>query len=240
MGSAESINSNENPLIQQMVRSIHELDSNQAIENALDWLRQECQCEGAIFCQFRGSMLLTLVTSNIDRTWSQHYRRQLLLMDDPVVNHYREQLGFIDWKAAFKRYPPTDSFMQHVEKHALTPACSYGYTSPARSFQGVTSICSLNGLSRPLKAPDMYLLSSLVPVLHLVGRGTKLRSRGLSDKEVEILEWARDGKTAWEIATIRQVSEATVKYHFRSIYSKLGVSNRAQAVGEALCQGIIK
>ena len=84
------------------------------------------------------------------------------------------------------------------------------------------------------------MLSSLVPVLHLVGRGTKLRSRGLSEKEVEILEWARDGKTAWEIATIRQVSEATVKYHFRSIYSKLGVSNRAQAVGEALCQGIIK
>lgn len=240
MGSAESINSTENPLIQQMVRSIHELDSHQAIENALEWLRQECECKRAIFCQFRGSMLLTLVTSNVDPRWSQDYRRQLMLMDDPVVNHYREQLGFVDWKAAFKRYPAPASYDLAVEKYELTPACSYGYTSPARSFQGVTSICSLNGLSRGLKGADRYLLSSLVPVLHLVGRGTKLRSRGLSDKEIEILEWARDGKTAWEIATIRQVSEATVKYHLKSIYSKLGVSNKAQAVGEALCQGIIK
>lgn len=240
MGSAESINPGDNPLIQQMVKSIDELDSSQAIHNALDWLRHECQSERAMFCQFRGTTLLTLVTSNVDGSWCQDYRRKLRLIDDPVVNHYRDQLGFVDWHHAFKRYPASDAYNQAVEIHGLTPACSYGYTSPARSFQGVTSVCSLNGLSRSLKGADKYLLSSLVPVLHLVGRGAKLRCRGLSEKEIEILEWARDGKTAWEIATIRQVSEATVKYHLRSIYSKLGVSNKAQAVGEALCQGIIR
>jgi LuxR family transcriptional regulator len=240
MGSAETINSTLNPLIQQMVGSINELDSDQAIENALGWLRQQCQCERAMFCQFRGSLLLTLVTSNIDDTWSHDYRRRRMLMDDPLVKYYREQMGFVDWQKAFSQFPAPPGYSQHVDSHQLTPGCSYGYTSPGRSFQGVTSICSLNGLSRPLKGADKYLLSSLVPVLHLVGRGTKLRSRGLSEKEVEILEWARDGKTAWEIASIRQVSEATVKYHLKSIYNKLGVSNKAQAVGEALCQGIIK
>lgn len=240
MGSIEATDTTLNPLIQQMVGSINELDSDQAIENALDWLRHQCQCERAMFCQFRGSMLLTMVTANIDEAWSRDYRRRRMLADDPVVNFYREQLGFVDWQKAFKRHPAPVSYTQRVEACQLTPACSYGYTSPGRSFQGVTSICSLNGLSRPLKGADKYLLSSLVPVLHLVGRGTKLRSRGLTEKEIEILEWARDGKTAWEIASIRQVSEATVKYHLKSIYNKLGVSNKAQAVGEALCQGIIK
>lgn len=240
MKSAEPINSTLNPLIQQMVGSINEVDSDQAIENALDWLRQQCQCERAIFCQFRGAMLLTLVTSNIDITWSREYRRRRMLIEDPLVNYFREQLGFVDWQHAFKQHPAPASYIEHVQGQQLMPGCSYGYTSPGRGFQGVTSVCSLNGLSRPLKGQDKYLLSSLVPVLHLVGRGAKLRSKGLTEKEIEILEWARDGKTAWEIASIRQVSEATVKYHLKSIYNKLGVSNKAQAVGEALSQGIIK
>jgi LuxR family transcriptional regulator len=240
MGSAETVNSSFDPLVQQMVGSINEVDSDQAIENALSWLRRECQCERAIFCQFRGATLLTLVTSNVDATWSQDYRRRRMLLDDPLVHYFQDELGFVDWQKAFKLYPAAASFNQRVESHQLMPGCSYGYTSPGRSFQGVTSVCSLNGLTRPLKGTDKYLLSSLVPVLHLVGRGTKLRARGLSQKEIEILEWARDGKTAWEIASIRQVSEATVKYHLKSIYNKLGVSNKAQAVGEALCQGIIR
>lgn len=240
MAEAESTDSTFSPLIQQMVGSINALDGERAIENALDWLRHQCDSERAMFCQFRGSMLLTLVTANVDPRWAQNYRRRRTLADDPLVKYFAEQLGFVDWQQAFKRFPADDSYQEQIEEHQMLPACSYGYASPGQGFQGVTSICSLNGMTRPLKAADRYLLSSLVPVLHLVGRGAKLRARGLSEKEIEVLEWARGGKTAWEIASIRQVSEATVKYHFKSIYAKLGVSNRAQAVGEALCQGIIR
>lgn len=55
----------------------------------------------------------------------------------------------------------------------------------------------------------------------------------LSEKELEILYWAKAGKTVWEISVIRDISEATVKFHLSNIYSKLEVTNRAQAVGEA-------
>lgn len=240
MANSESLTPNPNPLVQQMVSSIDELDNDQAIENALSWLCRECGAQRAMFYQFRDSMLLTLVTFNVEDSWSPAYRRLRLFTQDPMIKYYRSQLGFVDWHKAFELHPSPDHFRQTVEDHQLLPGFSYGYTSHGRSFQGVTSICSLNGLRRTLTPGDKYLLSSLVPVLHLVGRGTKLRSKGLSSKELEILEWARDGKTAWEIASIRQISEATVKYHLKSIYSKLGVSNRAQAVGEALCLGIIK
>ena len=240
MASSDSLTPNPNPLVQQIVSSIDELDNDQAIENALSWLCRECGAQRAMFYQFRDSMLLTLVTFNVEDTWSPAYRRLRLFTQDPLIKYYRSQLGFVDWHKVFEQHPSPDTFRQAVEDHQLVPGFSYGYTSHGRSFQGVTSICSLNGLRRTLTPGDKYLLSSLVPVLHLVGRGTKLRSKGLSSKELEILEWARDGKTAWEIASIRQISEATVKYHLKSIYSKLGVSNRAQAVGEALCLGIIK
>ncbi len=99
---------------------------------------------------------------------------------------------------------------------------------------------SLNGMERPLSHNDRYLLTSLVPMLHVAGKGRQFQTRALTGKELEILKWAREGKTAWEIALIKEVSEATVKHHFKSIYAKLGVTNRAQAVGEALCRGIIR
>lgn len=52
----------------------------------------------------------------------------------------------------------------------------------------------------------------------------------LTSKEKEVLQWVVEGKTSWEIGKILSVSERTVKFHLRNIYSKLNVTNRTQAV----------
>ena len=54
--------------------------------------------------------------------------------------------------------------------------------------------------------------------------------RRLTSKEREVLQWVMEGKTSWEVGRILAVSERTVKFHLRNIYSKLNVVNRAQAV----------
>ena len=240
MGSAVSVNADLTQLIQQMVVSITELNGDKAIENALGWLRCQCSCDRAMLYQFKGTVLLTCITSNVDSVWSDLYRHGRLMMDDPVIRSYREHLGFMDWDKAFERHPPTPTYKEVVQDYRLMPGASYGYSNEASVQQGVVTVCSLNAMSRPLNDEDKYLLSSLVPILHMAGKGRKCHAKALTEKELEVLKWARAGKTAWEISVIRAISEATVKYHFKSIYSKLGVSNRAQAVGEALCQGIIK
>ncbi len=61
-----------------------------------------------------------------------------------------------------------------------------------------------------------------------------LSGKPLTPKELEILRWAVEGKTVWEISRIRSISQATVKFHLRNIYGKLQVCNRVQAVNEAL------
>ena len=65
-----------------------------------------------------------------------------------------------------------------------------------------------------------------------------LAGNPLSDKELEVLRWAVQGKTVWEISQIRAVSPATVKFHLHNIYSKLQVGNRVQAVAEAVKRGL--
>ncbi len=54
----------------------------------------------------------------------------------------------------------------------------------------------------------------------------------LSEREHQIMTWVAMGKTNPEIGCILCISEFTVKNHLKSIFSKLDVTNRAQAVAK--------
>lgn len=54
----------------------------------------------------------------------------------------------------------------------------------------------------------------------------------LSGREAEIMGWVALGKTNPEIGGILRISEFTVKNHMKSIFRKLDVTNRAQAVAK--------
>ncbi len=75
-------------------------------------------------------------------------------------------------------------------------------------------------------------------VTNAVRRRLSLSGKPLTPAELEILRWASEGKTVWEISQIRATSEATVKFHLRNIYGKLEVTNRVQAMNEAARQGL--
>ena len=59
----------------------------------------------------------------------------------------------------------------------------------------------------------------------------------LSEREREIMVWVAMGKTNPEIGCILNISEFTVKNHMKSIFSKLDVTNRAQAVAKMTRMG---
>ncbi len=73
--------------------------------------------------------------------------------------------------------------------------------------------------------------------------GTRLAERlsglELSGREQQVLELVAKGKSNKEIATDLDVTEATVKGHLTNILSKLGVSDRTQAVITALRRGLV-
>lgn len=62
---------------------------------------------------------------------------------------------------------------------------------------------------------------------------------GLTPRELEILEILPSGETVTEIATRLYLSIATVKTHIGSIYRKLGVKNRVQAINKARRAGLL-
>ena len=69
------------------------------------------------------------------------------------------------------------------------------------------------------------VLTSLIPE-QLVDHAME----SMTDRQREIFEWVKKGKTNWEIAKIIGCSEENVKYHMKNILRTLGSYNRTQAV----------
>jgi DNA-binding CsgD family transcriptional regulator len=61
----------------------------------------------------------------------------------------------------------------------------------------------------------------------------------LTMRERDVLEWLSLGLSNRAIAERLGISEHTVKFHVASIYGKLGVSSRAEAVRGAARRGLI-
>lgn len=71
-------------------------------------------------------------------------------------------------------------------------------------------------------------------------RGNARNQRGsISEREREILGLTAEGLSAHEIGESLSLAESTVKTHLTRVYSKLGVSERAAAVAEAMRIGVI-
>lgn len=62
----------------------------------------------------------------------------------------------------------------------------------------------------------------------------------LSDRELEVLNLMAQGHNNQEISTVLSISESTVKFHTKNIMSKLGASDRVQALIIALKRGVIR
>jgi two-component system nitrate/nitrite response regulator NarL len=78
------------------------------------------------------------------------------------------------------------------------------------------------------------------------GVAAEVRSRwradvpSLSPRERQVLEMIAEGMSAPEIGRRLFLSPATVKRHLQGLYEKLGVSDRAAAVAEAMRRGLLE
>jgi DNA-binding NarL/FixJ family response regulator len=73
----------------------------------------------------------------------------------------------------------------------------------------------------------------------LMGQVRAPAGGALSQREREVLALIANGATNRAIAAALFISEATVKTHLLHIYAKLGVQDRAGAVGEAYRRGLL-
>ena len=86
---------------------------------------------------------------------------------------------------------------------------------------------------------EVHAGSSTLPPNVAMRLATRSTQRGLTPREIEVLERMATGMRNKEIGAILKISEETVQVHVRNILSKLSVNDRTAAVTVAFRRGII-
>lgn len=98
--------------------------------------------------------------------------------------------------------------------------------------------CALDYESKAAICGHLFLVSCMLQSnsspKHDVSQGTHLTPR-----EIEILEWCKEGKTYADIASILGISSKTIDYHMSKIMRKLGVHDKVAAIIAATRTGLI-
>ena len=164
----------------------------------------------------------------------------------PVIRHHRET-GESGPKAI-------SDFLSADELHALElyggvyrplgaeDQLSFILPSPPELVVGV----AMNRATRGFSAAERELISLVRPHLsqafrdaHLRSRvdplgDERLRARGLSPREAEVIRLLVDGHSAARVAESLSISVHTAHNHVANIYGKLGVKSRGAAVAAVL------
>lgn len=85
------------------------------------------------------------------------------------------------------------------------------------------------------KAIIQYLVPYLsIALQNAISCRIKADTKGLSQGELEVLKWLKEGKSSWEISAILNRSERVINFHTGNIIRKLNANNRTHAVAIAL------
>jgi DNA-binding CsgD family transcriptional regulator len=184
------------------------------------------------------------LVSGYPEPWIEHYFRENLLTQDPVMGHCRTHVVPLAWDAL----PPAQQ-SGRVMNDAKDFGLVTGATAPLHGVRGELGVLSVATSTGPRSAPERVRhalpeLASLACYTHesllgLRGRERSSHASTLTARERECLLWVAEGKTSWEIGVILGTSERTVNFHVRNASIKLGVTSRQHAVARALMLGIL-
>lgn len=176
------------------------------------------------------------------------YSQQAFALSDPLIARGLSGSEPFSWEDAIASH--TQPATARQVKKLLELSADYGlkrglaYASrPRRQSNEASYICLEMGCE-PLSSVHAEALHYALPHLHELLRrvcdqaSEKLIS-ALSGRELEVMQWVKEGKTAWEIGVILSISERTVKFHLANCYAKLNVTNRSQAIARAMRLSLI-
>ena len=62
----------------------------------------------------------------------------------------------------------------------------------------------------------------------------------LTSRELQVIQWIANGKTAWETSRILEISERTVYFHLDNCKKKFDASTKTEAAVKALRHALIE
>jgi LuxR family transcriptional regulator, quorum-sensing system regulator CciR len=187
----------------------------------------------------RVGRVLTVI--GLPRIWERHYRARLYLLD-PLPAISLRSTGAFAWPEVFESTELAAKERRYLSiaakagmGHGIGVAC---YGPHGRSgFLG----CAWSAAEQPpipvVQAVHMIGQTSFQRYCQLVPTVGEIQS--LSNRELEVLSWMREGKSNSVIAQILAISRGSVDEYVRRIFAKLGVTDRTAACLRGYALGLI-
>jgi len=180
--------------------------------------------------------------------WDLHYIRQNYSKSDPVARDCFISRLPIQWTETYMINTRTHEESLFMEDAWENGICR-GYTVPIHGPGGELGLLSISSPENDAEFGQLmsmygYDLQIVAHHFHDAAQRTLARQAAvpppipLTSRELEILKWTVDGKTAWEIGQIVHISERTVNFHLRNIMAKFGVHNKTHAAAKAINLGL--
>jgi len=187
--------------------------------------------------------------SNLKAEWVAHYLESDYAHIDPVVRTCTESRLPIRWDERFKANSRS-AFESQMMDDAWENGLRRGLTIPVHGPRGELGIFSLNSdlcdtefhkITEARKYEIQVLAYHFHDAIQRKLKAEKIAALPvpLTDREVEILKWTVEGKTAWEVGTILKISERTVNFHLQNVMEKFGVHNKTHAAAKAMHMGLL-
>jgi LuxR family quorum-sensing system transcriptional regulator SolR len=160
---------------------------------------------------------------------------------DPVVRYAQKSSLPAIWTEAMFHDDKSAEFWEEARGFGL----DHGLSFAVHEQPGVTGVFSL-ARDKPLdlQPPDLAALIGRAQLFasmlhHAVARIDlpKLlpeQTATLTPRERECMQWAAEGKTAWEIGRILNITERTAVFHVNNVIQKLGAANKTHAIVRAV------
>ena len=189
-----------------------------------------------------GKPKVTLL-SNYPAAWRERYAQAAYVRADPTVLHGRKSTAPLVWHAAL--FAKTPAFWDEAQSFGL----QFGWAQSSLDGLGAGGMLTLARSSEALSAAELAAKQSkmrwLVQIAHLtLARAIRQRLREtagplLTAREIDVLKWTADGKSALDVADILLVSKNTVDFHIKNAMSKLQSCNKTAAVVQAAMLGYL-
>lgn len=183
-----------------------------------------------------------IVINEWPREWYDHYIRRAYYRHDPCVALSRTAVGPFVWSDLARSQMSDEARL--VMDEATEFGLREGICIPVAADQCEPAVVTVAGGELDLAPMARCAVHALArhayqAAIRLVPHEDEHGWRRLSQREREILRWVADGKTAWAISRILNISENTVNSHLRNMRRKLDTSNTIHTVTEALRRGEI-
>ncbi len=190
----------------------------------------------------------TLSYSNQPKAWDESVTSMpdAVTDRDPVWKHLNHSALPLVWGQSTYHQAGLADFYEEFSSYGLVSGACLSLRGVNRDLLAIGFSAdqpTSQGLLRPDLFGLLYLASATIleHSLSVLGADDIHLEGGLAltARELEVLKWCREGKTAWEIGKILNVSTSTAQFHTRNVVVKLNAVNKQHAVARAIHAGLI-